>query len=85
MMRPIGFSEVDLSRSNGPARDFEMLREERTKAVRVVASAAGDAAECATLLDMLGLRADEGGQPRPKRQRPEQARGRVSSRWVTTH
>jgi hypothetical protein len=39
---------------------IELTEDQRRRAVRAVASAAGDADECARLLDMLGLRADEG-------------------------
>jgi hypothetical protein len=38
----------------------ELTADQRRRAVLAVASAAGDAAECVQLLDMLGLRADEG-------------------------
>jgi hypothetical protein len=38
----------------------ELTADQRRRAVLAVASAAGDAAECVRLLDMLGLRADEG-------------------------
>ena len=38
----------------------DLTADQRRRAVRAVASAAGDAAECAELLAMLGLRADEG-------------------------
>lgn len=37
----------------------DLTADQRRRAVRAVASAAGNAAECAQLLDMLGLRADE--------------------------
>jgi hypothetical protein len=37
----------------------DLTADQRRRAVRAVAAAAGDAAECTQLLDMLGLRADE--------------------------
>jgi hypothetical protein len=38
----------------------DLTADQRRRAVLAVASAAGDASECVRLLDMLGLRADEG-------------------------
>jgi hypothetical protein len=38
----------------------DLTADQRRRAVRAVASAASDADECARLLDMLGLSADEG-------------------------
>ncbi|MFL6126183.1 hypothetical protein [Actinophytocola sp.] len=38
----------------------ELTASQRRQAVRAVAAAARDAGECVRLLDMLGLRADEG-------------------------
>ncbi|HYQ68563.1 hypothetical protein [Actinophytocola sp.] len=38
----------------------DLTADQRRRAVLAVASAAGDPAECVRLLDMLGLRADEG-------------------------
>jgi hypothetical protein len=39
----------------------DLTADQRRRAVLAVASAAGNAAECTQLLDMLGLRADEAG------------------------
>jgi hypothetical protein len=38
----------------------ELSANQRRQAVHAVASASGDAGECARLLDMLGLRPEEG-------------------------
>jgi hypothetical protein len=56
---PISFDHVDMS---GPPSvdEPEVSAAERARATRVVASAAKDAADCALLLDVLGLRAEEG-------------------------
>ncbi len=49
---------------------LDVPREQRARAIHAVASAAVDAEECAMLLDMLGLRPQEGLRPaRPLRSR----------------
>jgi hypothetical protein len=59
---PISFDQVEMS-SPPPVSLPEsegVTRATRARAVRAVASAAANAQECAALLDMLGLRAQDG-------------------------
>ncbi len=64
---PIGFDQVDMSSPSLPmlGETGEPSAIERFRATRKVASAARDAQECAQLLDMLGLRAQDGRLPVP--------------------
>lgn len=52
---PISFDDVDMSPPSAVlAASWEALRLEQARAVRAVASAAVDAADCALLLEILG-------------------------------
>lgn len=64
---PIGFDHVDMSSPSLPmlGETGEPSPVERYRAARVVASVAADAQECASLLDMLGLCAQDGLLPLP--------------------
>jgi hypothetical protein len=66
---PISFDDVEMAPpSAAVVASWEASRVERTQAARAVASAAVDAADCARLLEMLGLRADDAVDdlPRPR-------------------
>jgi hypothetical protein len=63
-------AELRTETGSGPGSDESALvAEQRRRAVRAIASAAGDADDCALLLDALGLRPSEGvtrvPSPRP--------------------
>jgi hypothetical protein len=66
---PISFDDVEMSPPSATLlASWEALRAERASAARAVASAAVDAADCARLLEILGLSAGDGliDLPRPR-------------------
>ncbi|NKQ53646.1 hypothetical protein HFP15_12230 [Amycolatopsis sp. K13G38] len=69
-MREMGFSGgSSVAESHDVFEDTALVREQRRRAVRAVASAAADAGDCALLLEALGLKPTEGvtavPEPRP--------------------
>lgn len=65
---PISFDDVEMVAPSTEAATWGDSRVGRARAVRAVASAAVDAADCERLLDVLGLRPGEGivEPPRPR-------------------
>jgi hypothetical protein len=59
---PISFEHIEMSTPTvvPPTQDGEVTAVARARAVRAIASAAKNAGDCATLLDMLGLSPQDG-------------------------
>jgi hypothetical protein len=63
-MLPITVDQLVTAPHESTVEDPALIRARRAHAIRAVASAATDAADCALLLDALGLRPEEGrGEP----------------------
>jgi hypothetical protein len=64
---PISFEHIEMSTPMmaAPVQNGEVTAGVRTRAVRAIASAARDAGDCAALLAMLGLSAEDGHPTTP--------------------
>jgi Arc/MetJ family transcription regulator len=64
---PISSEHIEMSTPTMavPVPNGEVTAAVRTRAVRAIASAAKDAGDCAALLDMLGLSAEDGHPSTP--------------------
>jgi hypothetical protein len=64
---PISFEHIEMSTPTvvSPVQNGEVTAAMRARAVRAIASSAKDAGDCAALLDMLGLSAEDGHPTTP--------------------